>query len=146
MAFDESGALRALDLFADFSDEHLKLLAFASEAVSLSSGDALYEQGEMANGAYVLVSGQLEARAPAEGRFLIDPPSLVGEIGLMLARKHPATVLARRQSELLFVPREPFLKILRSDPDLARSVADILRAELASYLDRVTGVAPRFSD
>lgn len=145
MAFDESGALRALDLFADFSDDHIKLLAFASEAVSLAAGAVLYEAGDLANGAYVLVSGQLESRGLAEDRFVVDPPALVGEIGLMLARPRPVTLVARRSCELLFVPREPFLKILRSEPALARSVAEILREDLAAYLDRVTGLAPRFS-
>lgn len=141
MAFDESGAFRALDLFADFSDEQLRLLNFASETMALSPGDILYQSGEASTGAYALISGQLEAQDGATEnapKFIIDPPALVGEMGLMLSRPRPATVIARRQSELLYIPREPFLKILRSDPDLAASVAEFLRAELAAYLDRVT--------
>jgi CRP-like cAMP-binding protein len=148
MAFDESGAFRALDLFADFDDEQLRLLTFASETVSLSAGDVLFEAGDFANGGFALVSGQLEAHDTQTGtgdKFIIDPPALVGEMGLMLAKPRPATVLARAHSELLFIPREPFLKILRSDPALAESVANILRGELAAYLDRVTGLGSRFS-
>ncbi|WP_196260304.1 Crp/Fnr family transcriptional regulator [Pelagibacterium limicola] len=147
MAFDESGAFRALDFFADFDDEQLKLLAFASEALSVAPGDVIFEAGVAANGAYVLVSGQLEARETQtdSGRFIIDPPALVGEMGLMLTRPRAETVVARRSSELLFVPREPFLKILRSDPPLAESVAAILRHDLVNYLDRVTGLASRFT-
>ena len=147
MAFDESGAFRALDFFADFDDEQLKLLSFASEAVTLRAGDVLFEAGESANGGYVLVQGQLEAHAgPSDTRpFLIDPPALVGELGLMLTRPRPSSILARCDSQLLFVPREPFLKILRSDPALTESVADVLRRELTGYLDRVTGLGSRFS-
>ncbi len=146
MAFDESGALKALELFADFSDEQLKLLTFASEAVSVAAGEVIFSAGDMANGGYVLVTGQLELQdGTGNGGFIVDPPALVGEIGLMLAKPRAATVTARRVSDLLFVPREPFLKILRSDPALAHSVAAFLRAELSSYLDRVTGLGPRFS-
>lgn len=147
MAFDESGAFRALDLFADFNDEQMRLLAFASEAVSLGAGEVLFTAGEPANGGYVLVSGRLAVEGEDEvAGFVIEPPALVGEMGLMLTRPRPQTVVTRLASELLFVPREPFLKILRSDPALAESVANTLRAELANYLDRVTGLASRFSD
>lgn len=146
MAFDESGALRALEFFADFSDEQMRLLSFASEAVSLAAGEELFAAGAPANGAYVLVSGQLAVAGEggAEG-FVIEPPAVVGEMGLMLARPRSQTVVARRASELLLVPREPFLKILRSDAALAASVANTLRGELTNYLDRVTGLAARFS-
>ncbi|WP_116652476.1 cyclic nucleotide-binding domain-containing protein [Pelagibacterium sediminicola] len=146
MAFDESGAFRALELFADFNDEQMRLLSFASEAVSLRMGEELFSAGAPANGAYVLVEGQLEVsgEGAAEG-FVIEPPAVVGEMGLMLARPRAQTVVARRASELLLVPREPFLKILRSDAALAESVANTLRGQLADYLDRVTKLAPRFS-
>lgn len=149
---DEAAAMaafRMLDLFAGFTDEQLRLLAFVCEDVFLRPDDGLYAAGDAANGAYVLVSGLLEAGPPSDqagGRFRIEPISLVGEIGLMLPRPRATTVRAIRDSGLLFVPREPFLKLLRADPALAEDVAATLRAELARYLESIVQLDDRFSE
>lgn len=135
-------------LFAAFSAEQLKLLAFVSETRDLEPGDVLYGAGEIADGAYLLVRGRLEAvHLPEDGggHYAITPPALIGEIGLMLARPRATSIVAQERAQLLFVPREPFLKLLRGDPGLAAHVADILRAELASYLEQISKLGPRFS-
>ncbi|WP_338608413.1 Crp/Fnr family transcriptional regulator [Pelagibacterium nitratireducens] len=149
---DEAAAVAALaelDFFSSFSDEQLRLLAFVCEDVSLSPGDVLYTAGDVADGGYVLVSGALETTdSPVEdsGRFRIDPVALVGELGLMLTRPRGASLRAARSSTLLFVPRGPFLKLLRSHPELAEDVAATIRAELSRYLDSITRLGERFSD
>ncbi|WMT86969.1 cyclic nucleotide-binding domain-containing protein [Pelagibacterium sp. 26DY04] len=148
---DEAAAVAAfgeLDIFASFSDDQLRLLAFVAEDVSLRAGDTLYSAGEAADGAYVLVSGALEASHPETqggGRFRIEPVALVGELGLMLTRPRAATIKAMRTSTALFVPREPFLKLLRNHPELAEDVAQTLRAELVRYLDSIAQLGGRFS-
>lgn len=142
-----SGHFRAIDLFSGFDDEQLRLLNFVSDTRSLARGDVLYEAGEAANGAYVLISGQLEAvHTEAEGgaRYSITPPALIGELGLMLTRPRATKIAAKTNAQVIFVPREPFLKILRTDPALAADVADILRQELARYLDSIAALGPRF--
>jgi len=149
---DEAAAVAAfaeLDIFSSFSDEQLRLLAFVCEEISLAPGEALYAAGDAADGGYVLVSGALEAtHSPVEGslRFRIEPVALVGELGLMLTRPRGASVSAVRTSALLFVPRGPFLKLLRSHPELAEDVAATLRAELSRYLDSIAQLGERFSN
>lgn len=148
MGDDEAiASFRKFELFADFNDEQLKLLAFVSEDRALARGDVLYQTGEKADGAYVLVTGTLESSdgEHVSERYQITPPALIGEMGLMLTRPRATTVAARTPSQLLFIPREPFLKLLRNNPALAESVSAILRAELARYLDSIAQVAPRFS-
>jgi CRP-like cAMP-binding protein len=149
---DEAAAAAAfaeLDIFSSFSDEQLRLLVFVCEDISLAPGEVLYAAGDAADGAYVLVAGALEAtHSPVEGsaRFRIEPVALVGELGLMLTRPRGASVRAARTSSLLFVPRGPFLKLLRSHPELAEDVAATLRAELSRYLDSIAQLGERFSD
>lgn len=145
---EPSAIFGSFDLFADFSVEQLRLLDFVSEDVFLESGNVLYTQGDMADGAYILVSGQVSASEEAsgsEGAFAVDPPALIGELGLMLKRPRTSTITATRASELIFVPRESFLKLLRADPALAESVAAQLRAELLSYLDSIGTLRDRFA-
>lgn len=139
--------LRDLDLFAGFSDDQFRLLAFVSEERALGAGEVLYQAGDRPDGAYVLVSGALEVsddNAHPQS-YKVARPAIVGELGLMLSRPRPVTVSARSRADLIHVPREPFLKLLRADPVLAESVAAILRAELVRYLDSIVGLGGRFS-
>lgn len=141
------GHFRRIDLFSGFDEEQFKLLSFVSDSWELAPGDVLYEAGEAADGAYVLASGRLEAVHPeAEGgaRYAVSPPALIGELGLMLTRPRATTVTALVRSQVLFVPREPFLKILRQDPELAAEVAEVLRAELARYLESISALKSKF--
>jgi len=148
---DEAAAIAAfgeLDIFAGFSQEQLRLLAFVAEEVALRPGELLYSAGDAADGAYVLVTGALEASHPeGEGgeKFRIEPVALIGELGLMLTRPRAATIGAARTSTALFVPREPFLKLLRSHPELAEDVSQTLRAELSRYLESIAQLGGRFS-
>ncbi|WP_404400974.1 Crp/Fnr family transcriptional regulator [Pelagibacterium halotolerans] len=145
-------AFRKFEIFGAFDDEQLKLLAFVSEERALGRGETLYEAGEKADGAYVLVTGTLEgfdggAQSTDERAvYPIIPPALIGEMGLMLTRPRATTIRARSSARLLFIPREPFLKLLRNDPELAESVSAILREELARYLERIAQVAPKFTE
>lgn len=142
-------AFRELELFAEFSDEHLRLLAFVCQEQVLAPGDTLHELGSRPGGAHVLVSGALEAvHTDAEGgtRYRIAPPALIGEIGLMLDKPRATTVRAIRSSSVLFVPKDAFMKLIRAHPELAQGVADTLRAELARYLDSITQLGQRFSN
>jgi len=148
MGIDEAVALLGdIDLFADFSREQLRLLAFVAEDTTLERGAVLYTAGDPANGAYVLVSGVLVASEDpaARGAYRVRPTALVGEFGLMLTRPRGMTMTADGPAKLLFVPREAFLKLLRNEPELAGQVAARLRRQLAHYLDAVTRAGARFS-
>ncbi|MCD7058414.1 Crp/Fnr family transcriptional regulator [Pelagibacterium xiamenense] len=152
MGDDEAVAVfRKFEIFGGFNDEQLRLLAFVSEERALARGDTLYVAGEKADGAYVLVTGTLEGidgdldGAGARAPYPIVAPALIGEMGLMLTRPRATSIRARSSAQLLYIPREPFLKLLRNDPELAESVSAILRAELARYLERIAQIAPKFS-
>ncbi len=139
-------ALGALDLFADFSTEHLRLLAFVCQEDTLAPGEILSEAGSAPGGAHVLVTGALEARHPEGGSpFRITPPALIGEIGLMLDKPRTTTIAAARSSSTLFVPRQSFMKLLRSHPELADGVAQSIRGELTRYLEQISGLGPKFA-
>lgn len=138
---------RQHDVFSEFSDEQLYLLSFASDVRILPAGMQIYAAGERADGAYILVSGTLISHDGPEFSipgYEIMAPALVGEIGLMLTRPRGTSVSTKDECVVIFVPREPFLKLLRADPYIAEYVSDILRKELETYLQRIVDLAPQF--
>ena len=64
---DEINVLRTVPLLADLSPETLKLIAFSSERHNLVAGDVLFNSGDTSNGAYIVLSGQLEVSIDKDG-------------------------------------------------------------------------------
>jgi CRP-like cAMP-binding protein len=57
---EETDLLRKIPMFAKMETSKLKLLAFASEIVSFDTGDTVFQSGESADYAYVIMSGSVD--------------------------------------------------------------------------------------
>jgi len=109
---------------------------------SLPGGRVLFHAGEEPDRLYFLVAGRLGAvqrTAGQEPQFLgvIRPGEPAGEMAMVAGTPHTASVVALRDSELMAIPREDFLKAADKDPAVMAELAHlmILRA-------RRTGGAP----
>lgn len=132
--------LRVLD------DDALKLLAFGSEAVALKPRDVLFEAGDEADGAVLVLGGQLRlvpsmahtvARVASVG-FLLD------DVALICANRRKVTAVAQTSCETLLIPRAQMLKILEEYPGAARRLQGLLAARTNAFvsdLDRLRGGA-----
>ncbi len=117
----------------DLGPEALRLIAFSAETRFLRAGDILFRRGDASDGGYLIVSGSLvlEADGPVT---IARPPSLVGDVALLVATLRPATALAREPSSVLKISRDLFRRVLGEYPDSAAR----LRASMAERL-RVLG-------
>lgn len=135
---DTASVLARSDFFSSCTDEQLRLLAFASERRNFSAGEILFKQGENAEGAFVLVSGRVEAAGDlaSKGRPFREgtPGAVLGHLGLILARPRISTLRAASPVEAIFVPRSAFSKLLKQNPELAADVAAHIEEELEDYL------------
>ncbi len=129
-------ALRQVPMFAEVDPARLKLLAFTSERVSFMDGQPFFRQGDMADAAYVLLSGRADV--------LIDTPSgplkvaefgandLLGEMGILGDTPRSATILAVGEVAALRIDKRVFLELLGQFPQMAIAVM----RELAKRLER----------
>jgi CRP-like cAMP-binding protein len=79
-------------------------------------------EGEMADRAYVIESGELEVRKRGEDgveRTLatLGPGAWVGEMALLLELPRSATVVASRDSELRMVTPDNFAHVIAEHPE-----------------------------
>ncbi len=111
---------------------------FRAKGANSRSGEILFKQGENADGAFVLVSGRVEAAGDlaARGRSLREdtPGAVLGHLGLILARPRISTLRAAPSADTIFVPRSAFSKLLKQNPDLAAEIAAHIEEELEDYL------------
>jgi NTE family protein len=118
MALDEeqSGAAqemrRAIDCLRDCADlagvdtGTLEALAAGAVHFSLPAGCLLFESGSIADGVYLVASGRLGVKTSGNAQRTADigRSELVGETGWLLGERRSSTVVAVRDSELLFLP------------------------------------------
>jgi CRP/FNR family transcriptional regulator, cyclic AMP receptor protein len=129
--------LAALPLFGGCSKRELRHLAGLTRLHQLEAGQSLFEQGQPASAAYVVVAGEVEVRRD-EGKVLarIGPGQVVGELGLLLRRAHSATVTAATPLEVIALSQAALKEAVEEVPGLAwnllQAVAERLSADLTA--------------
>ncbi len=110
-------------LFGKKAPEFTDALVKKVQTIHLKKGDVLYHQGEPGTGMHILVSGRLQVRIageigdPERVVALLGPGEVVGEIALFTGRGRAATLVAMRDSDLVFLTREDFESVMLRHPE-----------------------------
>lgn len=141
---DDLEVLRQTPLFSEMPDEALRLLAFGATHRNIYEGQALYNFGDSASGAYVVLSGTLELTAPAENGDMVAAgtakrAALLGELALISPTKRQFTVTATENAHLVRFDRTLFHRLLTEYPELA----EILRKRIKQNLTELTSKLQR---
>ena len=132
---DAADALAQAEFFDICDDEQRRMLAFAGETRQVDADAVLYQSGDIPQGAYVLISGTLKAKPEAGKPYAIsEPGSVVSAMALILAKPRPVTISAVTECQVLFVPRQAFLKLVQQSPDLAQRAVARIQQDLGNYL------------
>lgn len=144
--------LRRHDLFADLDQVRLEVLAFTAERPSFAAGATLFEAGEPADDAYLILEGQAvmlahvgeERRGEGRGRALrLDKGDLIGETALFREGLRRSTVRAASEVQTLRIGRYLFRRLMEEFPEMAGAVARALAARLAAVGGEVAEVGRR---
>ncbi|KAA2236926.1 Crp/Fnr family transcriptional regulator [Salinarimonas soli] len=132
----EVQSLRQIPMFREVDPSRLRLLAFTSERVQFGPGQRFFQQGDVADAAYVILSGAARVVLDAgEGEIDVaelGPDALVGEMGILADSPRSASVVAAGPTVALRIDRGVFLELLAQFPQLAIAVM----RELAARLER----------
>lgn len=135
---DEVKMLRQVPLFVGVSPAKLKLLAFTSDRVLYRAGEVLFRQGDVADAAFVILSGSADvvvdsSKGPIKVAEVAEN-AIVGEIAILCDITRTATVVALTQVEALRISKDTFIKMLADFPEMT---IEVLRV-LADRLSRTT--------
>jgi NTE family protein len=105
--------------------------ARGADQMTLPGGRALFEAGDEADCLYFLLAGRLgviRRRDGQEPRFLgvIRPGEPAGEMAMIAGTPHTADVVALRDSIVLSLPRQAFLKAVRQTPSVMSELAHLM--------------------
>ncbi|MBO0346722.1 Crp/Fnr family transcriptional regulator [Roseibium limicola] len=121
---DDISLLQQIPVFADFADDHLRLLAFSAESLDYRSGSTLFDEGERADGGLVVAEGavSLLKRGP-DGFDEVDKATvgtLLGETALLVDTKRPCRAVAVGGVRVIRIRRALFKRMVQEYPELAQ--------------------------
>jgi sigma-B regulation protein RsbU (phosphoserine phosphatase) len=121
-----STILSRTPLFAGAPEDVLNAVGNKMQMLRLSEGDTLFNEGELADGLYLVVkgkvaiwSGAVEIQERIEGEY-------VGELALLDHSPHSATVRAKTDVMLLKLHRGDFHQVLSTSPQVVSGLLRIL--------------------
>ena len=140
-----AGILKQADIFVDFSDEQIRIVASICQQRSFEVGDILFEENSASDELYIIAGGEVE--------ILVDPslvsdrqqsatrPTTIatlrrgqsfGEIALVDQGLRTASArIARPDTLLVIIPRDALMQLCDQDPILGFHLMHNLAADLA---------------
>lgn len=134
--------LTASPLFSRLDPPVLERLAADVRPRHVAAGEIIFREGEPCEGFYIVVSGSVRVyKLAPDGRertlHTMRPPHAFAEAALFGSGVYPAFAEAVEDSEVLLVPRQPFLRLLRQEPESALRVFESLSMWLHRLLDQL---------
>jgi CRP-like cAMP-binding protein len=131
---EETDLLRKIPMFAKMETSKLKLLAFASEMVSFQDGDIVFNRGDTADYAYVIMEGAVDIITETDKGPIVtvtlSQNQLIGELGVLNNTPRIATLLANGNLLAMKITAEMFFRILRENSEVSLDVIRMLSDKL----------------
>ena len=122
--------------------EALQLIAFSCARRRLSAGEALFCAGDAADGAFFVLEGEVLLRA-REATRRAAAGALIGESALLADTLRPADADAPQGAELLYIPRETFMRVLTEFPESAAKIRQTSLRRARALFDRLESIRRR---
>jgi CRP-like cAMP-binding protein len=146
---DDIALLKQLPIFADLSEDHLRLLAFGAERRRLEPGHVLFREGASGDSAFVVTSGRLKlSRHSAPGRELsvgeAGPGTILSEIAMIAEAERHFTATSLEDCEVIRISRTLFRRMLEEYPEVAQATERRLRDNFAGLVGNIARLAGSF--
>jgi CRP-like cAMP-binding protein len=140
--------LREVPLFADLTDDQLRLLAFGAEHRRLREGEVLFRAAARADAGFVIARGDVALQKGAAGREQtvgrFGPGTLIGELALITETRRPVNAVAVTDCDLIRITRTLFHRMLAEYPEIALALHAKLADQLAQMTADILSLEERF--
>lgn len=130
--------LRKIPLFQGLPDSQLDDLSKISFPKKYDRGETIFSENDRANGFYILTTGRTKIyKLSPDGKeqilHIIEAGEPFGEVAVFAGTFFPAHAEALENSEVLFVPRDGFVNLIKHDPSLSLNMLAVLSRRLREF-------------
>lgn len=131
-------SLESSRLFGELSEAELQKLRQWAQEQSFKAGQLIFTEGDVGDGMYVIKFGSVEISAVVnntERRTLsnLGPGDFFGEMAVIENARRSATVTAREDTTVYFLPRQNVQDLLATSPKLAFSMTRAISARIRDF-------------
>ena len=134
--------IRQFPIFSKIQPAMQKLLCFSAERLTYAAGQVMFNAGDAADAAYIIIEGSVEISVPTPaGPIVVNTlgnNEILGEIAIFGDVPRTATAKALSKLETLKISKELFIKVVRENPDAAIELIKILAARLVNTTSQLT--------
>lgn len=122
-------------LFRELTDRDKEILVQDHTCASLKKGEIIFHEGNKPAGLYCLASGKVKVFKEGISHReqiirMVRPQGLIGFAAFISGNAYSASAVAIEDSGICRFEREPFLKLLRRNPDLSMKLMRMLALDL----------------
>jgi len=115
-----AAVLEGIPLFAGVPKRQLRKIAALTREARYRRGTAIVREGDRGDDFYVVLDGSASVVRPGGlVSISLGPGSYFGEMALIDGEVRSATVMAETDVHCLRLSRAPFLRLVRSEPEVA---------------------------
>ena len=141
---DDIYLLQQIEMFSDFEPEHLRLIAFGSQKISIPRDQELFHHGDPTDGGYVVISGRIDLviykNETQKPLATFQRGSLIGEMALISRNERVGSAIACEDSELMKISRIMMHRILDEYPELAVRLHQRISASVRDFTQQLERV------
>jgi len=130
--------LSSCPLFSGLPVEQVDKIERIVRVKSVKRGSVIFFENDPGDGFYLVVSGKVKVyKAAFTGKeqilHILGAPQPFGEVAVFQSKPFPANAEALVNTELLYFPRDLFLKVIEENPQLALNMLGLLSARLRKF-------------
>ncbi len=138
--------LKTIPLFSNLGDEHFAKILRLVRHLAFEKGAFIFNEGEPANGFYIVETGKVKIyKLSFEGReqilHIYGPGKPFGEVPVFEGNNFPASAMAMTKAEIIFIPREKFVKLISDTPGLAMNMLGMLSMRLREFTIQIENLS-----
>ncbi len=136
--------IRGVYFFRDLNEATIQKIVAVCHRQAANAGEIIFQEGDVANNFFIVLDGTVEVWKDYNSRepdmlALHTRGHLFGEMALIDELPRSATVIAREKTDLLYINREDFQKIVKEDSAIAlsiiKSVSSMVRQSNESFVE-----------
>jgi CRP-like cAMP-binding protein len=147
--------LRQASLFSGLDEAATLEVVRRGRLRLFASGQTIFLQGDAAQGLHVIVHGRVKVfKSSPQGRaqtlMIMGPGEPVGEVAALSGESFPASAETLETTETFYIPRDAFIELIRSQPEVALRLLAALSSRLRAFASLIEdlslkGVAERLA-
>lgn len=138
--------LNQTPLFRGLAEDELSKVRTIAVEIYYDKGKSIFLEGDEGNGFYIVVSGRVKIfKLSLEGKekilHIYGPGSPFGEVPVFSGDRFPANAETLSKSQLLFLPRQRFLTLIKANPSLAANMLGVMSRRLREFTIQIENLS-----